>query len=191
MLEQSGLPQRCVDAIAATIPGNTLTLVDEDTRRLAHVACAADAFARYLCDHDCGVAMVVLQDRLAQMESSVLTVEHLNTEVRQKIDESSSLFDVDPSVLPNPEDLLQDALDQLSDFTEERPFQVLKFALDWNREILYDRINRRVDKMLAEGLEAEALELYPKKHLNALQTVGYQEFFDFFDSSQTSNVSLK
>jgi tRNA dimethylallyltransferase len=64
---------------------------------------------------------------------------------------------------------------------EKRPFQVLKFALDWNREILYDRINRRVDKMIAEGLESEALKLYPKKHLNALQTVGYQEFFDFFD----------
>lgn len=64
---------------------------------------------------------------------------------------------------------------------DERPFQVLKFALNWNREILYDRINRRVDKMILDGLEAEALNLHHKKNLNALQTVGYQEFFDFFD----------
>jgi tRNA dimethylallyltransferase len=74
---------------------------------------------------------------------------------------------------------------------EERPFQVLKFALDWNREILYDRINRRVDKMIEEGLEAEALELYPKKHLNALQTVGYQEFFDFFDGKMSRAEAIE
>lgn len=74
---------------------------------------------------------------------------------------------------------------------QKRPFQVLKFALDWNREVLYDRINRRVDKMLAEGLEAEALELYPKKHLNALQTVGYQEFFDFFDGKMSRAEAIE
>ena len=49
------------------------------------------------------------------------------------------------------------------------------------REELYDRINRRVDRMLADGLEAEARALYPYRELNALQTVGYREFFDYFD----------
>lgn len=62
-----------------------------------------------------------------------------------------------------------------------RDFQVIRILLDWEREELYDRINRRVDIMLEEGLEKEAIYLYKHKHLTALQTVGYQEFFDFFD----------
>jgi tRNA dimethylallyltransferase len=64
---------------------------------------------------------------------------------------------------------------------EKRNFNILKFALNWDRNVLYERINRRVDNMISEGLENEAMELYPKKHLNALQTVGYQELFDFFE----------
>ena len=54
-------------------------------------------------------------------------------------------------------------------------------GVDLPREELYDRINRRVDRMLADGLEAEARALYPYRELNALQTVGYREFFDYFD----------
>lgn len=62
-----------------------------------------------------------------------------------------------------------------------RNFKPIKIALDWDRQVLYDRINRRVELMLQQGLVEEARELYPYKHLNALQTVGYQELFDFFD----------
>ena len=51
------------------------------------------------------------------------------------------------------------------------------------RDVLYDRINRRVDMMVEEGLEAEARTMYPKRHLNALQTVGYRELFDYFDGN--------
>jgi tRNA dimethylallyltransferase len=60
-------------------------------------------------------------------------------------------------------------------------FDVVKIALNWQREILYNRINQRVDKMLDEGLENEARHLYPHRSLNALQTVGYSELFDYFD----------
>jgi tRNA dimethylallyltransferase len=49
------------------------------------------------------------------------------------------------------------------------------------REVLYQRINERVDKMMAEGLEEEARAVYPFKELTALQTVGYKELFDYFD----------
>ena len=49
------------------------------------------------------------------------------------------------------------------------------------REELYDRINRRVDMMVADGLIEEARAMYPKRHLNALQTVGYREVFEYFD----------
>lgn len=62
-----------------------------------------------------------------------------------------------------------------------RNFDIVKVGVDLPREELYDRINRRVDRMLAEGLEAEARAVYPHRHLNALQTVGYREFFDYFD----------
>ena len=63
----------------------------------------------------------------------------------------------------------------------ERPFRIVKIGVDLPREELYDRINRRVDAMIAEGLEDEARRMYPFRALNALQTVGYREFFDYFD----------
>lgn len=64
---------------------------------------------------------------------------------------------------------------------KERPFRIVKIALNRNREILYDRINKRVDSMLEEGLEKEARQLYPLRHLNSLNTVGYKEMFNYID----------
>lgn len=64
---------------------------------------------------------------------------------------------------------------------KKRDFRVIKIGLNRDRTELYDRINRRVDIMLANGLEDEARKLYPHKHLNSLQTVGYRELFDYFD----------
>lgn len=63
----------------------------------------------------------------------------------------------------------------------ERPFNIIKIGTDMSRDVLYDRINRRVDMMVEDGLEAEARAMYPKRHLNALQTVGYRELFEHFD----------
>lgn len=71
--------------------------------------------------------------------------------------------------------------EQRSGTVVERPFNIIKIATDMPRDILYDRINRRVDMMVEEGLLAEAKSMYPKRHLNALQTVGYRELFDYFD----------
>ena len=62
-----------------------------------------------------------------------------------------------------------------------RPFRVALIGLEADRQIVYDRINRRVDQMMEDGLLAEAKSLYPKKELNALQTVGYQELFRYLD----------
>jgi tRNA dimethylallyltransferase len=64
-----------------------------------------------------------------------------------------------------------------------RNFTPIIIGLEAEREIMYDRINQRVDMMLNEGLLAEAQALYPNKQLNALQTVGYRELFDYFDSN--------
>ena len=68
-----------------------------------------------------------------------------------------------------------------------RPFGIVKIGIDLPREELYARIGRRVDQMVADGLEAEARALYPYRMLNALQTVGYREFFDYFEG-RTSYV---
>ena len=62
-----------------------------------------------------------------------------------------------------------------------RPFDSLKYALDWPKAELHQRINIRVDWMREQGLEAEARRLYPYRQLNALQTVGYKELFAFFE----------
>ncbi len=62
-----------------------------------------------------------------------------------------------------------------------RPFRIIKIGLTLPREELYQRINARVDKMMAEGLLDEARKMYPQKELNALNTVGYKELFDYFD----------
>jgi tRNA dimethylallyltransferase len=69
--------------------------------------------------------------------------------------------------------------------TEKRPFEVHQVITDWPREVLYERINQRVDRMIAEGLEEEARSLLPFRHLTALRTVGYEEWFDHFDGNYT------
>lgn len=62
-----------------------------------------------------------------------------------------------------------------------RNFEIITIGLEMDRETLYERINRRVDAMLEQGLLNEAKQLYPRRHLNALQTVGYKEIFDYLD----------
>ena len=64
----------------------------------------------------------------------------------------------------------------------QRQFSIIKIALNLPREELYDRINRRVDEMVANGLEEEVRSLIPQKDCMALKTVGYREFFDYFDN---------
>lgn len=71
-----------------------------------------------------------------------------------------------------------------------RPFQPIYLQMDWPREELYDRINRRVDQMIAEGLLDEVRDLFPLRHLNALQTVGYQELFDHFSGDITMEEAI-
>lgn len=74
---------------------------------------------------------------------------------------------------------------------KKRPFQIQKYAISLPKEQLHERINRRVELMMAEGLEAEARSLYPLRHLNALQTVGYRELFDHFDGRCTLDESVE
>ena len=71
-----------------------------------------------------------------------------------------------------------------------RNFTSIKIGLNAEREVIYSRINKRVDHMLANGLLEEAEKLYPNKDLNALQTVGYRELFSFFDGEFTQEFAI-
>ena len=73
----------------------------------------------------------------------------------------------------------------------ERNFTPIIIGLEADREIMYDRINQRVDIMMNEGLLEEAQTLYPNKQLNALQTVGYRELFDYFDGKTTLDLATE
>lgn len=74
---------------------------------------------------------------------------------------------------------------------KQREFEIRKIGLQRPREELYDRINRRVDKMMAEGLEEEVRSLLPLRDCPALRTVGYQEFFDCFDGKITREEAVE
>lgn len=71
-----------------------------------------------------------------------------------------------------------------------RNFQSIKIGLTADREIMYDRINRRVDIMIEKGLIEEAKKLHPHKNLNALQTVGYRELFEYFEGNFTKEFAI-
>ena len=64
---------------------------------------------------------------------------------------------------------------------KQRPFNIVKIGLNRPRDILYDRINQRGLTMMEQGLENEARKVYPLRHLNSLNTVGYKELFSYFD----------
>lgn len=66
---------------------------------------------------------------------------------------------------------------------KERPFKIVKIGLNRDREQLYERINQRVLLMMENGMEEEARNVYPKRGLNSLNTVGYKELFDYFDGN--------
>jgi tRNA dimethylallyltransferase len=72
-----------------------------------------------------------------------------------------------------------------------RDFTIVKYALLWDKQELYNRINRRVEIMLSQGLIDEARELYPYRRFNALNTVGYKELFDYFDGKCTLEEAVE
>ena len=74
---------------------------------------------------------------------------------------------------------------------KERPFKIIKIGLNRNREIIYDRINRRVDSMMEQGFLDEARSVYPLRHLNALNTVGYKELFTYLDGTWSLNEAVE
>lgn len=73
---------------------------------------------------------------------------------------------------------------------KERPFRIIKIGLTREREELYERIDRRVEQMIDQGLVEEARSVYPKRSLNSLNTVGYKELFEHFDGKTTLDEAI-
>ncbi|SHG25052.1 tRNA (adenosine(37)-N6)-dimethylallyltransferase MiaA [Flagellimonas flava] len=73
---------------------------------------------------------------------------------------------------------------------KKKKFKSLYIGIQADREIIYDRINQRVDLMMESGLLDEAKKLYPFRNLNALQTVGYKELFSYFDGDFTLDFAI-
>jgi tRNA dimethylallyltransferase len=74
---------------------------------------------------------------------------------------------------------------------QKRPFDILKIALNRPREELFERINLRTTAMMNEGLLEEAQALYPNRHLNALNTVGYKELFAYYDGQHNIDTAVE
>ena len=74
---------------------------------------------------------------------------------------------------------------------KERPFNIIKIGLTRDREIIYERINRRVDIMMEQGFLDEARSVYPLRHLNALNTVGYKELFAYRDGTWSLDEAIE
>jgi tRNA dimethylallyltransferase len=72
-----------------------------------------------------------------------------------------------------------------------RDFKIIKIGLECDRNEMYDRINHRVDMMLEQGLEKEAMLFHVHKHLNALNTVGYKELFDYFEGKNDFDEAVR
>jgi tRNA dimethylallyltransferase len=74
---------------------------------------------------------------------------------------------------------------------KKRSFTIIKIGLDCDRQMLHNRINSRVDKIIEDGLENEVRNLLPYKNLNALNTVGYREFFEYFDGKISAGTAVE
>ena len=79
----------------------------------------------------------------------------------------------------------------LTQSSKKRDFEIQRYYLNRPREVLFDRINRRVDQMMADGLLEEAKSLYQYKGTNALNTVGYKEIFDYMEGKMTMEEAVE
>ncbi|MBL8819065.1 MAG: GGDEF domain-containing protein [Planctomyces sp.] len=151
LLKQLGLPSRCVQAIHTLDLSRTSDeFKDGDRSTLADVSRTADAVASLLCDESRAIAILALDDALRTLViPSPLTSEELIDRVRDRLDATAAMFDIDLPSLPAPGDLLQDALEQLSRFAsaaneqEATPATVPSELLEEN-----GRLKRRVADLL-------------------------------------------
>lgn len=123
-------------------------------------------------------------------------IEYLQNEVEKQDPEYFEKADIhNPKRLMRALEVIRQTGKKYSEIRTEsnktRPFTIVPFVLNMERQSLYNRINRRVDLMLEEGLIEEAKSLYPYKNLNALNTVGYKEIFKYFDGEWSKELAIE
>ncbi len=138
--------------------------------------------------------------------------ENIRTEIRKKVEQEGIAWAVeklntgDPDFsntqsIQNPQRVMR-ALEVLestgkpigsfqSKVPAHRPFNIVKLCLQMPSELLYERINKRVDEMVEDGLEEEVKGLIPFKNFNALNTLGYKEFFDYFEGKNSFQETIE
>lgn len=150
-------------------------------------------FVQALCE---GLDPVELRDDELREELAKLSLTELQNQVKLLDPEYFEEVDVQ-----NPQRLMraieivkltgQKYSAQRTGQKKKRDFNIIKIGLTDDREKLYQRINDRVDQMIADGLETEAKSLYEFKNEYTLQTVGYSEFFDYFDGKHSRETAIE
>ena len=146
ILSDIGLPDRCITAIRLPEPVEADRDLSDEDARLTRISRTAEAVGSYLCDNDSALALLTLEDLVSGTEH---TVDSLLDAIHIRLEESASLFNVDPSQIPPPDELLEAALEQLADFTSlvgtEKHDQVPAALLEEN-----GRLKRRVQDLIRE-----------------------------------------
>lgn len=182
ILEDIGLPERCMLAVRSLEEGESVEDLSEDNARLVAVTRIADAVARYLCDEDSAVGLLTLQESMAENQDNGQTIEGLLEAIHVRLEESASLFNIDPSQIPAQDELLESALEQLADFTsmigtadqDQVPCQLLEEN---------GRLKRRVQDLIRETSIDALTGVYNRSWFNthmaevqAISRIHNQEF---------------
>lgn len=133
-------------------------------------------------------------EQLRQQLKFILNAEGLIAlqEIGERAGVSSEKVDFEnPQRLMRAIEIAQTDADAIPQKTEEKDYTASYFYLDKDRTELYERINNRVDKMIRDGFEEEAKQVYANKDLNALNTVGYKEFFNYFEGVWTKEKAIE
>lgn len=133
-------------------------------------------------------------EQLRQQLKFILNTEGIVAlqEIGERAGVSAQKVDFDnPQRLMRAIEIAQSEADTIPRKTEEKKYTASYFYLDKDRAELYERINNRVDKMIRDGFEEEAKQVYANKDLNALNTVGYKEFFNYFDGTWTKEKAIE
>lgn len=174
-------------------------------------ACLTELFAQHNLVVVCGGSGLYLRALLEGLDDIPDVAPEVRDDIRKEYEVhglpwlQGRLRDLDPEQLSmmddrNPQRLMRALEVRIGTGRSIREFQtrstsrlsypVVKVGLQPEREQLYERINDRVDEMVKAGLEDEARRLYPDRHYNALQTVGYQEMFEYFEGRVTRDDAI-
>ena len=172
------LPQLWEKGDYVVMCGGSMMYIDAITRGIDELPTISDAVRTHAMEIYTSGGLAALREELQRLDPEYLATADLNNHRR---------------LVHAIEICLQAGVPYSSLRTgeaKERPFRIVKMAIDHTRENLFDRINARVDAMIAEGLEQEAASVYHLRHLNSLNTVGYKELFAMMDGTMTRETAI-